>query len=195
MSAFVFDLDGVVCRNGYFTEPLERVHGIARSRWGEFFSSTMLSCIVGKADLKEELVRLLPQLGWRGSVEALLSFWFETEAAVCVEVLGIVADLRSRGFSCSLGTNQERYRTAYLSQVMGLQHSFDQIFSSSELGVAKPSVEFFAKIQKRIGTTNICLVDDSAANVLAAEKFGWRTVHYRGPQDLGMILKVAEQFL
>jgi putative hydrolase of the HAD superfamily len=187
MTALVFDLDGVLCRSGYFTAPLERQFGIRRSRWGDFFTAVMPACIVGRLDLKDELARYLPQLGWSGTVDELLQFWFKSEEAVCPDLSAFVAQQRRQGTRCYIATNQERHRASYISTVMGLERSFDRLFYSCELRAAKPSRDFFEKVYREIAAPDVCLIDDSAENVRAAESLGWRTVHYRGPQDIGRI--------
>jgi HAD superfamily hydrolase (TIGR01509 family) len=191
MKAFVFDLDGVVCVGPRFTVSLERAHGIDQARWASFFAGPFLECIVGRRDLKAELQAHAPALGWSGSVDDLLTFWFETENVICPEALACVGALRSQGYPCYLGTNQERYRTEYLENEMGLSSQFDGIFSSSRLGHAKPAAAYFRAVEATIGSPAVCLIDDSIANVEAAAAFGWESLHYRDSRDLARILAIT----
>jgi putative hydrolase of the HAD superfamily len=191
MKAFVFDLDGVICVGPKFTLSLEREFGIDHARWKSFFVGPFLECVVGRRDLKVELAKFAPQIGWAGEVDELLRFWFDSESIVCKEALACVGALRARGHRCHLGTNQERYRTEYIAVDMGLAAQFDGVHSSSLIGHAKPSREYFESVQDEIGSSDILLVDDQVDNVRGAELFGWKALHYRDRRDLPRILEVA----
>ncbi len=76
---------------------------------------------------------------------------------------------------------------------MRLAAEFDQVFASCELGVAKPSAEFFSRIQEhlKVAVEGLCLIDDSERNVAAAKIAGWRGIWYRGPSDIAAIEQEA----
>ncbi len=194
MKTFVFDADGVLCVAGPFTAALEREHGIPAERLQPFFRSVFRECVVGTRDLKAELGPRLPGWGWRGSVEEFLQFWFAREDRLCPQVLEGVRTLRKRGHCCLLGTNQEKYRAAYLRQAMGLTGEFDGIFPSCELGHAKPSPGFFSAIEQRTGqpAAQFMLVDDNKANVHGARAADWAALHYRGVADIPQIFREAD---
>ena len=63
------------------------------------------------------------------------------------------------------------------------------------MGVTKPSIDFFRQIESRLGLkpTQLCLIDDSRKNVLSASSAGWRTILYRGRDDIGLISDAADQ--
>jgi putative hydrolase of the HAD superfamily len=189
MKAFVFDADGVICVGAGFSVALEREHGIPRDRLEGFFSGPFADCIVGRRDLKEALAPLLLTWGWRSSVDELLRFWFEQEHVVCPEALACVRKLRKRGYLCVLATNQEKYRASYLRRAMHFEDEFDRVFSSCEIGAAKPTEEFFSAIELHLGkpARELCLIDDSEKNVIGAEACGWRAIWYRGKTDLEKI--------
>lgn len=193
MKTFVFDADGVICVGPSFTESLEREHQIPRATTAPFFAGPFPDCVRGVRDLKAELAGFLPAWGWQRSVDELLAFWFQREHVLCPEALGCVRELRRKGHGCVLGTNQEKYRAAYLAQEMGLAAVFDAIFPSCELGAAKPSREFFGQIQARLRQPpgNLCLIDDAERNVAAAWAAGWSAIHYRDVADLAQIEAAA----
>ncbi len=191
MAAFVFDFDGVICRCERFTAALEREHGVPGTQWGNFFTGGFRDCLVGAADLKEELAHVVARLGWRESVESLLNYWFETENVVCPRALECVTRLRQSGHRCYLGTNQEAYRSEFMAGPMGMARTFDGIFPSCRIGYTKPSPEFFHRVGDRIGENEIILIDDSLPNVYVAELCGWHAVHYRGPTDLAAVLQYS----
>ena len=195
MKTFVFDADGVVCIGRNFSHALEAEHGIARGLLAPFFQGPFAECIVGRKDLAQEIAGYLPAWGWRGSVDEFLRFWFEREHVVCLEILGLIRELRASGHYCVLGTNQEKHRAAYLRREMNLGTELDEVYASCELGFAKPSAEFFLGVAARLPARarEICLIDDVEKNVNAARSIGWSAIHYRGPADIEEIRASARE--
>ena len=195
MQTFVFDADGVICVGPSFSVCLEREHQIPRERSAPFFAGPFQECVLGRCDLKEVIAPYAHEWGWRHSVDDLLSFWFRCEHEICAQAVACVRSLRDKGHLCILATNQEKHRIEYLRRKMGLSAEFDQIFASCELGVAKPSTEFFQRIREQLNVPSgdLCLIDDSERNVAAARMSGWRALVYRGVQDLALIGQEARK--
>jgi putative hydrolase of the HAD superfamily len=63
---------------------------------------------------------------------------------------------------------------------LGLAEHVDGIFYSARLEARKPDIEFFAKIQAAVGLCGeeMLLMDDSRQNIEAAQKAGWRALHW-----------------
>jgi len=57
--------------------------------------SIMDTCVMGKQDLKEALLVVLHTLGYRGSVEEFVSYWFEKDSNINPEVFDIVTQLNA----------------------------------------------------------------------------------------------------
>lgn len=171
-----------MCVGANFSVALEREHGIPPARLEPFFKGPFLDCIVGRRDLREMLAPQLVAWGWTGSVDELLEFWFRREHVVCPEVMAAVRHLRGKGHRCLLGTNQEKYRAAYMRREMRFEEEFDAVCASCDLGAAKPSAEFFHGVERRVGQpgARFLLIDDSEKNVRGAQAVGWDAVHYTG---------------
>lgn len=199
MRSFVFDADGVVCVGGSFTSAFEKEHGVPHDCLKAFFQGPFRECLLGSRDLIQEVKPYLKEWGWKGTAGDLVRFWFEREHVLCPEILGCVRWLRRKGHRCVLGTNQERHRTAYLRQEMGLQAEFDEIFASCELAVTKPSPEFFQGIEERLNKTpmELCLIDDAERNVDAARAAGWTSIWHHGDPKavVGEIWEMVEKDL
>lgn len=91
------------------------------------------------------------------------------------KALDVIDALVTDGHSVGLATNFCRRlldllitRAAVLSKL--------SVCCSSDIGVAKPSAEFFAHASKIIDSTEIVFVDDRAVNVDAARRVGWTAV-------------------
>ncbi len=63
---------------------------------------------------------------------------------------------------------------------------FDDILISGDVRLIKPDPRIFALMQERTGCAapRSVLIDDSPANVAAAEQAGFRSVLFRGPEEL-----------
>lgn len=69
---------------------------------------------------------------------------------------------------------------------LGISSEIDVVFNSSSLGLAKPSSEAFEAVADALATDpSECLfVDDTSANVLAAQRIGFQAHHYVDPGSL-----------
>jgi len=179
---YLFDIDGVLIKASEpFSTRYEREIG-EPGLMTTFFTGVFQECLVGKADLKEEAGKRLRDWKWDGDVDAFLEHWFSAEAAISYEVVDIIKDLRSRGKICYLITNQEKYRTIYLTEKLDVDSLADGFYSSSLLGVKKPSKEFYMEVLKRIGyqgaMNEVFYVDDDMKNIDSAQEIGFDTFYY-----------------
>jgi putative hydrolase of the HAD superfamily len=186
--AILFDADGVVLKKQaeYFSVRFAREHGAPQEELREFFKTTFLLCQKGQADLKQELTPLLPKWGWDKDPDAFLKYWFTTDVALDEEVLKEVAQLRAKGITCYLATDQEKYRAEYLRKRMGLDGMFDGTFFSCELGFTKSESGFFnaALNQLKLPAADVAYLDDDKENVGVAKELGIDARFYSGINDL-----------
>jgi putative hydrolase of the HAD superfamily len=187
----VFDVDGVLVRAGEFGVVMEETYGIDRERQREFFHGAFRDCVSGKADLKEAIAPFLDAWSWPGSVEHCLTTWFEADAEQNHEALDIAADLRSSGLRVYVASTQERHRSAYLQDVVGLGPRFDGFFFSWSVGVTKADPAFFETVTKELGVTAdaILFFDDTPAIVDTARRAGWNAEIYEIGDDLKALLR------
>ncbi|MEK7093272.1 MAG: hypothetical protein AAB927_02200 [Patescibacteria group bacterium] len=113
MKAVIFDCDGMINQEERFSKRLAKYVPLEVSL--PFFKGPFQECLVGRADLKEELKKVVTLWKWKGSVDELVAFWFADEANIPQkEFFPIIDDLRERGIAVYLATNNEKYRTEYL---------------------------------------------------------------------------------
>ena len=171
----------VIHREMYFSQRLSQEFGVPMEMVLPFFKNEFKLCLVGKADLKQELGKYLDGWNWKKSVDDLLLFWFEHESNLDKEMLGNITDLRNNGIRCYLDTNNEKYRVRYLLDNLGLKNFFDGVFSSAEIGFLKPQPEFWSAIHERIGKpdkSEVLVWDDDKENVESAKNFGFNSELY-----------------
>ncbi|MDE2188757.1 MAG: HAD hydrolase-like protein, partial [Patescibacteria group bacterium] len=175
IKAFILDMDGMIVHGERFSKRLANTFGISLEITSPFFKGPFQECLVGNADLKFELQKILPEWGWKGTVDELIAFWFSPEATLIHSGFELVASaLRARGIHCYLATNNEQYRTSHLMKERGLSEWFDGVFSSANLGCKKPEPAFFEMVLAQIPFTKdeIMFWDDDQENVDGARTAG-----------------------
>ncbi|MCH8827751.1 MAG: HAD-IA family hydrolase, partial [Chloroflexi bacterium] len=164
-------------------------HGLLPEHTRDFFQGRFQDCILGKADLYEELEPFLPGWGMPYSVREFVDLWFEMDSEVIDSTFRLIQEIAPRAESLSIGTNQEVHRSVYLWETLGFKKFFQRAFISSEMGSKKPGRLFFEKVVEALGAApgEIVLIDDSRENVATAEDMGWRTVLYEDEASLSKI--------
>ncbi len=190
----VFDVDGVLLRSWRWRDFLLSEHGLPPERTHAYYSGPFLECLVGQADLYATLAQALPSWGLPYSVEECVARWFELESEPIPGVLELVRRLAPHAASLSIATNQERHRTRYIWETLGYRDVFQHMFSSSALGVTKPDPRFYRHIEQALSAdpASIVFVDDSPANVQAAQMAGWRAYLFEGPQTLAVLAALVD---
>ncbi len=147
IKAIIFDSDGMLTLDTRFSSVYANEYGISVDEMTPFFVGPFKDCLVGKADLKEELQKgWLAKWGWDKSADELLKYWFSVGSAPDPAILATILELRDRGIICVLATNQEKYRTDHMLKEFGYAEVFDKVFSSAYVGHKKPSREFFDEV-------------------------------------------------
>lgn len=193
MKAIIFDNDGVLTNapENFSTKIIREKHA-KKEKVNQFFEEVFLpKCMIGTADLKIELKKVLQEWEIQESVETVLDYWFASENCVDEEVKALIKSLREKEIPCYLATNQEQYRTKYMRENMQFNSLFTDIFSSAELGCKKPQEAFYKKIlsQINISPQDILYIDDEEKNIRAGELLGLQTHHYKDFKTLKKVLE------
>ena len=82
-----------------------------------------------------------------------------------------------------------------LDKQVGLEN-YDYVFLSFELGIRKPNIEIYNKVQSKIPfpKSNVLFIDDRSDNIESAQKYGWNTLQATG-LELEKIKKICENFV
>ncbi|MEI8270657.1 MAG: HAD-IA family hydrolase, partial [bacterium] len=139
-------------------------------------------CVIGKADLKEELKSYFQEWHWQGSLEEILNFWFNEKYNIIDErFFTLIEKIREKNIKCCLATNNEKYRAENLIIERGVGKYFDLILTSNSFLCKKPETKFYEKILENlpnIKKEEILFWDDDAKNIEKAEAFGFKTKIY-----------------
>lgn len=99
----------------------------------------------------------------------------------------------------------ENYKIGLLSNIMpgfidrmlregALPHlAYDQIIDSSVVDSIKPEAKIFELAQERAGVPpeEILFIDDSRANLMAAEKLGWKVIWFDSSRPSDSVLRIS----
>jgi putative hydrolase of the HAD superfamily len=183
----LLDMDGVVVhRDQVFSIRFSKKYNIPLEKVLLFFKGDFQRCLTGEKDLKTEIPKFFKKWNYEGTLDELLQFWFEGEREINQELLKVVKDARNKGVSVYLATNNEKYRTEYLCEVVGLKNYFDGIYSSAMLGVKKPDTVFYETLLKKIqciNPRNVYFCDDDEENIDGAQKAGLNIHFYKDNKE------------
>ncbi len=190
----VWDFDGVLNRNmveGRFVwqENFERDIGRSLEDFHEaVFTDAFAEIIRGRIDLLDHVAAWTDRVRYAPGAAALLDYWFAKDARPDERMLVVMEKLAAAGRKQAIATNNEARRTAYIENEMNFGQRVEAIFSSGRLGHAKPDRAFFDTVREALGTApeRLLLVDDSAANVAAAEALGWQAHLFRDLDYAGL---------
>lgn len=191
IKAILFDADGMVVQGPRFSEVLEKQYNITPDKTEPFFSGEFQMAQIGRAELRQVLIPYLERWGWNGTVDELIKVWFEG-AKPDQQMIQKIGELRGQGIKCYLATNQEKMRTAYLQDQLGLGQIFDKIFVSAHIGHKKPLVEFFEYIAEHlegIKKEEVLFWDDKQGNIEAAHAFGFQAEQFTNFEDFNKKLE------
>lgn len=135
-------------------------------------------CLIGKGDFAAALEEILARWHSPVPVAEALALWTHIEPRE--DLLQVVDVLRGRGIRVGLATNQQAYRAAHMTRVLGYGDRFDELFFSCRLGHAKPGAAFFTSVLAALDAAGgeVLFVDDHPANVAAARKSGFNAEVY-----------------
>ena len=200
-----FDVDGVLIDGWHvnaalrkpWNDSLEADLGVAVKDFEDVFFvvpegeqiSVMDSCVMGKRDLKEALQTVLPTLGYQGSVDDFVSYWFEKDSNINQDVFDVVAQLKAiPEVELFVATGQEHYRASYLWDQLAFSNHFKKIFYSANIGYLKSSTKFFEVINTELEIPERgeppLFFDDSEAVIAASIEAGWEGVVFNSIDDL-----------
>lgn len=204
--AVLFDVDGVLV-HGYHGRPEQ-----LQQRWDEhlledlgidperfknefIFDVFIKKVLIGQVGLIEALDRVLPQLGYKGPTQRVVSYWLENDSRLDVQLVEVARKLKAAGARLYIATNQEHLRAQWLWQSLRLGEVFEDMFYAARFGVAKPQLRFFEEVARRIGgdAQSPLFFDDTPKVVAGAEKFGWEAVLYNAIEDCTEHDWIAEQ--
>ncbi len=182
---FILDMGGVVSRNNDFLTPIATHLGITVTEFYRRTGDDWQRMMTGK---------LSPASFWRRMAEetglTIREDLFARYFHPCVDptMIQIVSQLKDKA-RVVVGTNTIESHYG-LHQQLGDYDSFDAVYSSHLLGVAKPDQRFYQKILEAEGQapSETVFIDDLEENVTAARKIGIFSILFTCAEELALQL-------
>jgi HAD superfamily hydrolase (TIGR01509 family) len=144
----------------------------------------------GAAELPEAIAAVIDALEYRIDEEALLSAW----AKAFVVDPAVVALATSLDRAAAIFTNNGPLLEECLRRgLLAIGTSFDPVLFAGRLGATKPDPTSYHRAALALGhdAASLLLVDDAPANVTGALQTGWRSILFRGYDQLLDELRAA----
>jgi 2-haloacid dehalogenase len=142
-------------------------------------------------DLGHSTAESCAELARRHPAQAeMIQAWAERSedmvAGAIDETVEILSELRAAGTPCYVLSNMERESFPLRLARFEFLQSFDGYVISGLEGVVKPDPKIFELLLERFGLDrrHTLFIDDSPANVDAANAIGLPAIHYRSADDL-----------
>ena len=196
LHAVIFDFGGVLWDMRWdVARELDRAHGLPKSSVFETLYRCAawndIECGAGDpAAWAEGAHRELERRAGR-ALPRLHEEWRRAQVAIDANI-ALVRALRPP-YRCSVLSNADLSLRACLKGELGLEHLFDDIVVSAEVGMAKPRPEIFHLAADRLGLpAQACVfVDDWDQNVEAARAVGMQAVLHRADQGHDLRAQLA----
>ncbi len=114
---------------------------------------------------------------------------FPTPSGIDYNVLDFVKECKDLGYMLVAASNASKGSFEWRSGEFGLMDIFDGRIISSDIGIRKPSVEFFEYMLKVLGypPEEVLFVDDTDANIESSMKLGIISIKYEGSESIDKI--------
>jgi 2-haloacid dehalogenase len=193
LTSIIFDCGGVLLDwnirylyNKLFDNPVELDRFLAEID----FPNWNLEMDRGRpfAESVAELSRQFPH--YASQIKAFDDRWEETIGGPIHATVEILPILKERGYDLYGLTNwsAEKYEiTRHKYPFFGL---FDDIVVSGTVKLVKPDLRIFALMEEKANrpAAECLFVDDSETNITAAQRFGFKTIHFKSAEQLAMEL-------
>jgi len=190
LRAMVVDLDGVLRRWApAVIADAEAAHGLPAGALGAaaFAPGLLSTAVTGRVSdgqWREQVEGELAGRFGRAAAAGAVAQWSASAGEVDEDVVAVIRGLHGQCRVALLSNATTRLR-ADLDR-LGLTGVLDEVFSSAELGLAKPDPEVFRVVCARLGgaPAECGFVDDTAGHVQAAEAVGLVGHRYVSPAGL-----------
>lgn len=200
ITTIVWDFDGVLNRNyvdGRFLwqDDFEVEFGQSIEVFEELiFSEHFQRVIRAELDLTELIAAWADEVAFVGDQRDIIDFWFQNDYYLDDRMMTMLARASASSLINVLGTNNEPLRTQFIAEELGFANRLDRIFSSGQLGVAKPDDEFFHTVAEElhVAPETILIIDDTRDNTDAALGCGWHAHWFDGSDYDGLEKRLKE---
>ncbi|WP_083295219.1 HAD-IA family hydrolase [Curtobacterium sp. BH-2-1-1] len=187
--AVLFDLDGVIRHfHPEHVAAIERAHGLPPGTIEAVaFAAPLIDEVTTGRITRTEWVRAVGErIGDHDAAEA----WGRQPFTPDAEVLALADELRAAGYTTAVLTNGTDGIPAEVAS-FGLRDRVDALYSSHEIGFAKPDVRAFRHVLDALDLDGpeVFFTDDSESKLAGAVALGMRVHHFTGVDGLRAALR------
>ncbi len=182
IKAIFCDINGVLLEQAErFSIRYSREFNIPLEVLNEYLDGDFDLCLTGKADLKQDLQKLLTLWKWPGTVEALMDYWFGTRVPAQQKMLDYIKKLKNGGLKIFLATQNEKYTTATFVGFLDPLMTYDVVLSTHEVGFKKSNPEYFkSSLEKyQLKPEEVIHIDNNSKAITSAKSLGIHTVFFQ----------------
>ena len=138
---------------------------------------------------EEEVIKNMIPSKYHNILEGIKQFIRDKDRVINPEIFGIIDKLRKM-HKVVMMNNEILEWNEFRKEKFELPSHFDEIFSSCDLGLAKPYPEFFKAVLKRlkIAPSELAFIDDKSDNVASAAELGINTILFTDVVSLKVAL-------
>lgn len=188
MAKIIFDFDGVLVRSRkrnksfLWQEYIERDLGISPEIMAKIFDQPRWNDIIsGRLEFKKQLEETFQKAQVKVKVNDFIDYWLSNDLNWYPETLAFADEMSQGGHQVCIATNQDKIRTNYILEQEKISQRFERLISSCDLGVCKPSPEFYLRLIDELDARRaeqIIIVDDGQKNIETATKVGLEAIHF-----------------
>lgn len=121
---------------------------------------------------------------WRDEIRMWHDRWLDLATPVIGHSVRLMKALQSKGVPVFSLTNFGIQSYAFAATHYAFLNDFDRDFISGHMGVTKPDPDIYARVEEtsELRGPQLIFVDDRKDNIAAAQKHGWQTHLFEGPQ-------------
>lgn len=188
----LFDMGNVVVRNVTTMEKIADHYRLPFAELLEDYKKYEFPLMDGSIPSEVYWKHAEGRFGIKVHGDPLADFFHPVWNPPVVELIGWLRSLGKR-IVCASNTYAPHWK---ILQEQGFLAVFDQVYASHELGVTKPSRQFFERILEAEKSTaeQACFVDDYLENIVAAERVGILSCHYSDGEGLLADRRLANFF-
>lgn len=182
LTTLLLDCDGVLQTNpGFRLDMTARLEALGNPVTSDEFFEQLFArekpFLVRRDGLREDVTALLTELSLPITADEVFELWNDTSPLP--GAIALLDDVRRCGTKVYLATNQQAVRGEHMKANLPYSEHTDGAFYSYEMGVAKPSPDYFTHIVEALGIApeEALFIDDVAANAEGARAAGLQAVH------------------
>ncbi|MBO7244545.1 MAG: HAD hydrolase-like protein [Alphaproteobacteria bacterium] len=171
----------------HWSEDFEKDFNLPLSVLDDLFQGAFLISLQRSRNLTRFIDPFLKKYQIKMSADEFLEYWLSRDMRIKEDVWQWILNKKEEGHSFHIASNQPFIRMDYLwSHLPSWHEVFECVFTSSNLGVAKPDESFFIYAKNIVKTPfqNMCLIDDSPENIKSAQSLGMETILFQGIDSL-----------